>query len=125
MAEVKGIGGVFFKCRDRKALCAWYAEHLGLEISEHGAVDFPVAELPPDAWTVWGPFKAETRYFEPSDKPFMINFIVDDLEGVLERAERGGAERVGGIEDYEYGRFGWFLDPEGNKVELWQPPAAE
>lgn len=125
MAEVKGIGGVFFKCRDREALCRWYSEHLGFKLSDHGAVDFPVDRLPPGAWTVWGPFKASTSYFEPSGKEFMINLMVDDVGGVLAKAEAGGARRVGEIEEYEYGRFGWFVDPEGNKIELWQPPAAE
>ena len=81
--------------------------------------------MPPEAYTVWGPFKDSTSYFEPSEKEFMINLIVDDLEGALAQAKEGGATIVGEIEEYEFGRFGWFVDPEGTKVELWVPLGSE
>lgn len=121
VARVLGIGGVFFKCRDREALGAWYREHLGLPVNERGGVEFGPKALPPGAYCVWGPFDASTTYFAPSEKPFMLNLIVDDLEGVLAQVARAGARVVGEVEEYEYGRFGWFVDPEGNKVELWEP----
>ena len=124
MASVLGIGGVFFKCRDPGALLAWYAEHLGFEPeSDHASVSFRPTTVPPGGFTVWGPFKDTTDYFSPSDKPYMLNLMVDDLEGALAQVKAGGAEVMGEIEEYEYGRFGWFVDPEGNKIELWVPPA--
>lgn len=122
MAKALGIGGVFFKCRDRHRLSQWYARHLGLAINEEGGVEFSRLEIPPGAFSVWGPFDENSHYFDPSKKPFMINLIVDDLVRALEQVEAGGAEIVGEIEDYAYGSFGWFIDPEGNKIELWQPP---
>lgn len=125
MARAIGIGGMFFKSRDPKALIAWYAEHLGFEPeSGHDSVSFKPATIPPGGLTVWGPFQETTDYFSPSDKPYMFNLMVDDLEGALAQVKAGGAEVVGEIEEYEYGRFGWFMDPEGNKVELWVPPGA-
>ncbi len=122
MARAIGIGGVFFKCDNRKGLGAWYAEHLGLEIDDLGSVGFDVSELPGTAFCVWGPFGESTTYFDPSEKPFMVNLIVDDLDGALAQVKQGGAEIVGEIEEYDFGRFGWFVDPEGTKIELWQPP---
>jgi predicted enzyme related to lactoylglutathione lyase len=122
MAKAIGIGGVFFKCTDKVGLGVWYAENLGLEIGEYGGVDFDLSRLPGTAFCVWGPFEQSTGYFDPSDKPFMVNLVVDDLDGALEQVRRGGAEVVGEIEEYEFGRFGWFIDPEGTKIELWQPP---
>jgi len=121
MGSVLGIGGVFFKCRDRTALADWYRRHLDFKIGEYGGTEFQPANLPSGAYCVWGPFEVGTHYFDPSDKPFMINLIVDDVDAVLARAAGGGAEIVGDIEDHSYGRFGWFVDPEGNKIELWQP----
>jgi predicted enzyme related to lactoylglutathione lyase len=82
---------------------------------------FAPAAMPPDAVTVWSPFAATTDYFAPSQSSFMINFVVDDLDSVLAQVREGGAQVVG-AENYDYGRFGWFVDPDGNKVELWQPP---
>jgi len=121
MAQILGLGGIFFKCADRAKLTAWYQEHLGMQLSEHGSIEFFARDLPKGAYAVWGPFVDDTEYFLPSQKEFMINLMVDDVEGVLERARAGSAEIVGEIEEYDFGRFGWFVDPEGNKIELWQP----
>ncbi len=123
MAKVLGVGGVFFKCRNKEALSAWYKKHLGMSLNQLGGIEFDHADAPTGAYCVWGPFAADTEYFSPSNKEFMINLIVDDLERALQQVEEGGAERVGGIENYDYGRFGWFVDPEGTKVELWEPPS--
>ena len=112
---------VFFKCSNRSALAAWYQDHLGLSINELGGVEFDLEQLPPGSYCVWGPFESTSSYFSPSPKEFMINLIVDDLEAALAQVEAAGAERVGGIEEYSYGRFGWFLDPDRNKIELWEP----
>jgi predicted enzyme related to lactoylglutathione lyase len=122
MAKAIGMGGVFFKCSDKEGLSAWYARHLGLDLGEFGGVDFEVSRLPDSAFCVWGPFEKSTTYFDPSGKPFMVNLIVDDLEGALAQVREGGADVVGEIEEYDFGRFGWFIDPEGTKIELWQPP---
>jgi len=121
MAKVLGIGGVFFKSADPKKLTQWYATHLGVKIEDFGGVNFKPKELPEAASTVWSPFAATTEYFAPSTKEFMLNLIVDDVEGVLRNAQAGGAKIIGEIADYDYGRFGHFVDPDGNKIELWMP----
>jgi predicted enzyme related to lactoylglutathione lyase len=122
VAKVLGLGGIFFKCDDRLELAGWYQEHLGFPVTEWGGVNFDPRALPKTAWGVWSPFAADSDYFEPSAKDFMINLVVDDVEGVLARARAGGAEIIGQVEEYAYGRFGGFMDPAGNKIELWQPP---
>lgn len=121
MAKVQGVGGVFFKSKDPKKLAQWYQTWLGFEIdsSFHGT-SFQAAAMPEAGCTVWSPFAADTEYFQPSDQAYMINLIVDDLEGALTQVKQGGASLVGQPEKFDYGKFGWFLDPEGNKVELWQ-----
>jgi len=128
MERVRGIGGVFFKARDPKALAAWYRDHLGVPVADSwtGAV-FSWRQDDPrgDASTVWSIFAAETQYFAPSEQPFLINFRVDDLDAMLRQLRDAGCPVDGRVEDGPYGRFGWVIDPEGNKVELWQPPAPE
>ena len=127
MARVTGIGGVFFKAKDPKALAAWYRDLLGLDIEETGAVMFAWSDDPQPGGTghtVWGPFDSQTRYFDPSDKPFMINFRVDDLDGMLTQLREAGVAVMDAQDSQPYGRFGWFMDPEGNKVELWEPTAS-
>ena len=119
MAQVTGIGGVFFKTRDRAALIAWYKEHLGIDPSEHGSVAFQWND--PNGVTVWGPFDHDTDYFDPSSAPFMINYRVDDLDGLLAKLRAAGVTVDDKVEDYDYGRFGWIMDPEGNRLELWEP----
>lgn len=124
MAKVIGLGGVFFKSSDPKKLGDWYRTWLDVPVEHPYGASFPAAaELPGGAFHVWSPFAADTDYFAPSEQTFMVNLMVDDLDGVLARVREGGGEVVGEIQEEEYGRFGWFLDPEGNKVELWQPPA--
>jgi predicted enzyme related to lactoylglutathione lyase len=123
MARVTGLGGFFFKARDPKTLAAWYGKHLGLPITDFGGATFAEDEKRPGV-TLWTPFKAETTYFRPSTKDFMINFRVDDLDGLLQQLRSEGVQVDENVQDTEYGKFGWIMDPEGNRVELWQPPAA-
>ena len=122
MAKVIGVGGVFFKSQDPKALGDWYQRWLGMPVEHPYGASFRPDALPASAWTGWCPFPATTTYFDPADRPYMFNLMVDDLDGALAQVKEGGAEIVGEVQEEEYGRFGWFLDPEGNKVELWQPP---
>jgi len=125
MAKVVGLGGVFFKARDPQALGKWYADHLGVPVQHpYGAVFAPAA-VPAGGCQVWTPFAADTTYFRPARRAFMVSLMVDDLDGALAQVAAGGARVLPAREDSEYGRFGWFLDPEGNKVELWQPPAGD
>ncbi len=123
MAQVKGIGGVFFKAKDPAKLQAWYREHLGIIPETDGYVSFwwKQVDNPQDQYTVWSPFPQDTRYFEPSSAPFMINYIVDDLDALLAELRAKGVPVDDTVEEMEYGRFGWATDPEGNRFELWQP----
>ena len=121
MGRVIGLGGVFFKSPDPAKLRDWYARWLGLSNDESGA-SLPIAALPANARAVWSAFAATTDYFAPSQREFMFNLIVDDLDAVLQQVQAGGAKVVGAVEQYDYGSFGWFIDPDGNKVELWQLP---
>lgn len=123
MARVIGFGGIFFKARDPQALAAWYAQHLRLKIEDFGGAMF-VEDTTRPGHIVWSPFKHDTTYFAPSDKPFMMNFRVDDLHALLAELRDKGIQVDSKIEESEYGRFGWIMDPEGNRVELWEPPAA-
>jgi predicted enzyme related to lactoylglutathione lyase len=128
MQRVTGIGGGFFKSADPKALAEWYRTHLGLEVEAWGGVAFKwvTAENPTGTGTtVWSPFKADTTYFAPSQASFMINFRVADLHGLLAALRAEGCAVDAKIEESEYGKFGWVMDPEGNRVELCQPPAGQ
>jgi len=118
MARVLGIGGVFFKAADGDAVRDWYRRVLGFDLSDWGGTVFPPLER---GVTVWSPFKADTNYFAPSEQPFMVNFVVDDLDAVLDKAESQGAEVVGRNDEDEMGRFAWLIDPAGVKIELWEP----
>jgi len=122
---VRGIGGVFFKAKDPKALAAWYAQHLGVPVESFGGASFRWKDddLDGHATTLWSPFANDSTYFSPSTKPFMINFRVKSLERMLEQLRAAGAEVDAKVESSEYGRFGWVMDPEGNRLELWEPPA--
>ncbi len=118
MAKVLGIGGVFFKAEDGAALGEWYKRVLGVEVSEWGGAMFPPHGR---AYQIWSPFKADSTYFEPSKSAFMINFMVDDLEGVLAKAAAEGVEPLGRELSDDNGKFAWLLDPAGIKIELWEP----
>lgn len=129
-ARVHGIGGVFFKSEDPAALGQWYAEHLGLNVLPFGgaAFEWNRRDTPPDprlrhGYTIWGPFQDDTEYFQPSDKDYMLNLRVDDLEAMLDQLRAAGAEVLERREDTENGKFGYVLDPEGRLIELWQPAA--
>jgi len=124
MAKVLGVGGVFFKAKEQAQLAAWYAEHLGIDMHGFYAA-FQPATVPPGGATVFSLFKDDTDYFAPSNNPFMVNLMVDDLDSALAQIKEGGGTQIGEILNESYGRFGWFLDPEGNKVELWQPLVPE
>jgi predicted enzyme related to lactoylglutathione lyase len=125
MKKVSGIGGVFFKCKDPAKMREWYKSNLGVPADEYGASFSWREKDRPDSlgYTVWSPFDEKTDYFDPSDKPFMVNFRVDDLDGMLDQLRAAKVEIVGEVQEFEYGRFAWILDPDGNKVELWEPPA--
>ncbi|HVN32833.1 MAG TPA: VOC family protein [Thermoanaerobaculaceae bacterium] len=124
MAKVLGIGGVFVKSRDARKLRRWYSRWLGTPVGPTGVMFAPKA-MPKGAVTVLALFPATTRYFSPSRSAVMVNFVVDDAGAMLERAADGGGRVVGTVRGSPYGRFGWFIDPDGNKVELWEPPGAK
>ena len=128
MAKVLGIGGIFFKSPDPQRLCQWYSQWLGLDVEpESGStfVLFHPGSMPRNGYTVWSAFASDTTYFSPSDNQFMFNLVVDNLEQALSQVKAGGAQVVGDLEKSDYGQFGWFMDPDGNKVELWQPPVVQ
>jgi predicted enzyme related to lactoylglutathione lyase len=128
MKRVTGIGGVFFKAQDPKALGEWYRRHLGMEVEEWGGVAFRwVTEDNPSGVgsTVWSPFKEDTSYFAPSTKPYMVNYRVPDLHALLKVLREEGCAVDEKVEESEFGKFGWVMDPEGNRLELWQPPAGQ
>jgi predicted enzyme related to lactoylglutathione lyase len=122
MAKVLGLGGLFFKSADPAATRAWYARVLGIPFEEWGMVFTPdAAAAHPGAATVFSPFKADTNYFAPSTHEFMFNLMVDDLDGILARCAEHGIEPVGALQDEANGRFAHIMDPEGRKIELWEP----
>jgi predicted enzyme related to lactoylglutathione lyase len=123
MKKVIGLGGIFFKSKDPKALNEWYQKHLGIKNEGWGAQFFvkDLAEVK-EAYQLFSPFKSDTTYFEPGQQSFMINFIVDDLTELLAQLKTEGVEVIESKEESEFGKFGWCMDPEGNKVELWEPP---
>jgi predicted enzyme related to lactoylglutathione lyase len=120
MKRVTGLGGVFFKTDDPKKMKEWYQTHLGVgEIFSWKEIDKPDAKT--NAMTVWSPFKKDTTYFAPSEKQFMFNYRVENLVELLKVLKEEGVEVVGEIQEESYGKFGWIMDPEGNKIELWEP----
>jgi predicted enzyme related to lactoylglutathione lyase len=124
MAKVTGIGGVFFKSRgDRDALAAWYQQHLGLTLESFGGaiLKWPDDQAEDQGLTVWHVADADSQWFRPSESAFMINYRVDNLAQLLAQLRAGGVEIVGGPESHENGQFAWIMDPDGNKVELWEP----
>ena len=126
MKRVTGIGGIFFKAKDAPALQAWYKRHLGIDVQAWGGTAFSWADAdgkPVGGTTVWsiGPQGGDT--FAPSTASFMINYRVDDLLAVIAALTAEGCNVLDKIDDSGHGKFGWVIDPEGNKIELWQPPA--
>jgi predicted enzyme related to lactoylglutathione lyase len=121
MAKALGIGGIFFKSKDPKALVAWYQSALGLPGDSGDYATFFPATVPAGGCTVFSPFSDSTDYFAPSSKEFMFNLMVDDLDGALSQVAAAGGTLAGDVASYDYGRFGWFIDPDGNKVELCEP----
>ena len=129
MADSKGraigVGGVFFRSRDPASLGEWFRKHLGLGIESWGethGTSFKPSEMPANSFTVWSAFSSNTEYFGSASQAFMINLVVDDLDAALANVKAGGCEVIPDREEHDFGRFGWFVDPEGNRVELWEPP---
>jgi predicted enzyme related to lactoylglutathione lyase len=120
--RVTGLGGIFFKCNDPEKLREWYAEHLGLNTDQYGtSFEWRKADMPESkGYTVWSTFKNDTVYFAPSEKQYMFNFRVENLEWLLEELKKEGINQIGEIQVYEYGKFANIMDPEGNKIELWE-----
>lgn len=121
MKRVTAIGGIFFKAKDPDELKKWYENHLGINADQYGATFDWRKPNGEKGFTVWSLFKKDTKYFDPSEKDLMINYRVENLEELLKVLKDEGVAIVGEIEVYEYGKFGWILDPEGNKIELWEP----
>ena len=121
--RVTGVGGVFFKSANPQALKEWYSKHLHIESGEHGALFKWRQDEDPDkaGYTAWSIFPDDTTYFNPAKRDYMFNYIVEDLKGLLKALKEEGVEIVGEIEEYPYGKFGWIMDPDGNKIELWEP----
>ncbi|MCB2222454.1 MAG: VOC family protein [Bacteroidetes bacterium] len=121
--KVTGLGGVFFKSKDPEALKKWYENNLGLPCDQHGHLfewlqtDAPTKK----GFTQFGVFNSDTEYMQPSQKDYMINFRVDDVVIMIERLKKAGMKVIGDIDTYSYGKFAWVMDPDGNKVELWEP----
>jgi len=125
MKRVIGIGGIFFKAMDPEKLREWYRSHLEIEVGKEGAAIFKGRKLDDperESYTVWSSFPSDTDYFAPSEKPFMINFQVENLDELLAQLKSEGVDVDPRVESYDYGKFGWIMDPEGNRIELWEPP---
>jgi len=125
MKRVVGIGGVFIKSRDPETLMAWYRTHLGMDIQDWGGMVFqwntPESPISNGA-TVWSIFEESSEYFAPSEAQFMVNYRVEDLQAVLDALRVEGCDVDTRTEESEFGKFGWVMDPDGNRVELWEPP---
>ena len=124
MKRVIGLGGIFFKCKDNEKTKNWYKEHLGIPVESWGALfhwrrhDKPEEET----YSVWSPFKEDTDYFEPGKQEYMINYQVEDLHALLKELKKEGVQVMEKTDESEFGKFGWAIDPEGRKIELWEPP---
>lgn len=128
MKRVTGIGGVFIKSKEPQRLREWYRRHLGIAVEDWGGCAFrwQSADNPTGVGsTVWSVFEAQSNYFEPSQSQFMVNYRVHDLHGLLTALRAEGCQVVDKVEESEFGKFGWVVDPDGNKVELWEPPAGQ
>jgi predicted enzyme related to lactoylglutathione lyase len=128
MNRVTGIGGVFFKAKDAPTLQAWYKEHLGIDVQSWGGAAFSWADAegnPTGGMTIWSVAPEGSNQFAPGNASFMINYRVEDLRALIATLKAEGCNVLDEINDSEYGTFGWVIDPEGNKVELWQPPVGQ
>jgi predicted enzyme related to lactoylglutathione lyase len=115
--KILGLGGVFFKVDDIEAYRGWWSTHMGVDVKDWGSFEWRSDGA---GFTMMSPFKADSDYFTPSQAGFMINLRVEDVPALIARAKAGGAEIIGDVEDTDYGIFGWFIDPAGLKIELWQ-----
>ena len=123
--KVLGVGGVFFRSPDPGRLANWYQEALGLEIEAWGTTHgtcFPPERMPANSFTVWSTFASDTEYFGDRQQSFMINLVVDDLDAALANVRAAGGKVIPDKEEHDFGRFGWIVDPDDNRVELWEPP---
>ncbi|RPI06042.1 MAG: VOC family protein [Ignavibacteriae bacterium] len=128
MKRVTGIGGIFFKSKNPDSLRTWYHQHLGIDIESWGGFAFKWrSENNPEGigTTAWSIFKDETKYFDPSKASFMINYRVENLDELLRLLKSEGCQVDPKVDESEFGKFGWVMDPEGNRIELWQPPAGQ
>jgi predicted enzyme related to lactoylglutathione lyase len=128
MKRVTGIGGVFFKAKDAPALQAWYKRHLGIDVQGWGGTSFAWTDdagKPAAGSTVWCISPERSEQFAPSTAPFMVNYRVEDVHGLVKVLRDEGCNVLEKVDDSDYGKFAWVIDPEGNKVELWQPPAGQ
>ena len=123
MQKVRGVGGLFFQCKDPEKLAAWYRDYLGIALDGGTYGMFDPNQAQEHDRTVWSTFAADSDYFQPSKQAFMFNFIVDDVPAMIKQVVAAGATQVGEVVSESYGDFAWFLDPEGFKVELWSPKA--
>ena len=124
MKRAIGLGGLFIKSKNPKELQDWYRTHLGIDLAGWGGTAFPwkaQAEAQPEGATVWSIFDADNDYFAPSDQLYMMNFLVDDLDALLDALRSEGVALAGEPKNEDYGKFAWIMDPEGRKVELWEP----
>ena|SRR5579862_9371296 len=125
MRRVTGIGGIFFKAKGAPALQAWYKRHLGIDVEDWGGTAFTWTDAdgaPTEGMTVWSIASDDSDQFAPSNAPFMVNYRVEDLHGLIAALKEEGCNVLDKIDESDFGKFGWVIDPEGNKVELWQPP---
>jgi predicted enzyme related to lactoylglutathione lyase len=125
MKRVTGIGGIFFRAKDAPALRAWYKRHLGIEVQGWGGTTFNWADSdgePIGGTTIWSVNSENDKQFAPGTASFMVNYRVEDLYAIVAALKAEGCNVLDEIDDSEYGKFAWVIDPEGNKVELWQPP---
>ena len=128
MKRVTGIGGIFFKAADAPALQAWYKRHLGIDVQPWGGAAFTWTDAdgkPTGGTTIWSITSTGSEQFAPSTAPFMLNYRVDDLLALVAVLREEGCNVLEKVDDSEYGKFAWVIDPEGNKVELWQPPVGQ
>jgi predicted enzyme related to lactoylglutathione lyase len=127
MKRVTGIGGIFFRAKDAPALRSWYQRHLGIDVQVWGGTEFKWADAdgqPVAGSTVWSIASANSDQFAPGTASFMVNYRVEDLHALVKALREEGCQVLDKVEESEYGKFAWVIDPEGNKIELWQPPAS-